>query len=333
MNRKHVMDRKQTRVGQTLALLGILLLSSVSQELCAQSSQTFDGQTFDGLIVDGERIISAEGSGKEVDKQHRGPNLTVGVQAQQNAAKILVAGKVLNKDYEHFPIRYQFFINRQLFRTQVSSPELPGPIGVDIGSDIATVPFNYTIVAEVLHPNRRFTTVVQGAVTQADVIVAPTTQVVTSLVDQCTLTLNLGEDNETTYSASQVTFKRSGTDVTAVFLASNSDSSESAAPGSNATDVQIRLSLEETDSSQNTQLERDVDGTLIYVTDDTVTSISVEGSFTLGNNEQASTGGGPLADYDLAELSLLSSDDAAIELDCGSAQSQAIKALASEIAN
>jgi hypothetical protein len=319
---RSLIPRRNDKTSRFLALFGALLLLGMSENLCAQ----------DGLIVDGERILSAEGAGKEVDKQHRGPNVTVGVQATETTTKILVAGKVLNENYQHFPIRYQFFINRQLFHTQVSSPELPGPIGVDIGTDIATIPFNYTIVAEVLHPNRRFTTVAQGAVTQSDVIVTPTAEVISNVLDQCTLVLNSGEDNESTFSASQVVLKRSGTDLTAAFTATNSESSEADSSASGSSDVQIRLSLQATDSSLDNQLVRDVDGTLIYVADDAVTSLAVEGSFSLSNKETTSDAGRPLSEFSVTELSLSSSEDLGVELECGSLQTQALKALASEIA-
>ena len=118
---------------------------------------------------------TAEGISGAIDKKRRSPVLTVetkgvtdeatGVQTQ----KIIVDAYVPNSEYADYPIKFDFYVNRKLFVSQTRSKELPGAIGVDIGTDIATPPFNYQIVATLLHPNRQFVTVAQGAIYASDI--------------------------------------------------------------------------------------------------------------------------------------------------------------------
>ncbi|MCB0354069.1 MAG: hypothetical protein KDD64_11105 [Bdellovibrionales bacterium] len=103
-------------------------------------------------------------AGKD-DSKGRTPDLFVRTIVKEGRVQILADARQRHEDLVDFPIQFDFFINRKLFTSQIRSPELPGPIGVDIGPDIAPVPFNYMIVATTLTPNGRpFTTVLPGAV-------------------------------------------------------------------------------------------------------------------------------------------------------------------------
>lgn len=111
-----------------------------------------------------QQILTSEGIAGDIDKHHRSPFLSVSHKLENSSVKILADGYLPNKEFEKYPIQFDFFVNRRLFSSQIRSPELPGPIGIDVGRDIAAPPFNYTVVAKVLHPNKTYTTVINGAV-------------------------------------------------------------------------------------------------------------------------------------------------------------------------
>ncbi|MBX7143225.1 MAG: hypothetical protein K1X79_02125 [Oligoflexia bacterium] len=113
-------------------------------------------------------ILITEGIGDDVDRGHRNPTLSVEVKHVGQGIKILADATVSNEGYAHFPIKFEFFVNRKLFATQIRTTALPGPVGVDIGRDVAEPPFNYTAVATLLHPNRQFTTIIEGSVYAVD---------------------------------------------------------------------------------------------------------------------------------------------------------------------
>lgn len=115
--------------------------------------------------------LEGRGISSHSDKHHRDPNITARVDTSTaGVVKILVDAYVASGEMQKFPIMFQFFVNRALFSTQLRSPELPGAVGIDIGADVATPPFNFSVVATVLHPNRRFTSVINGAVFNSDLI-------------------------------------------------------------------------------------------------------------------------------------------------------------------
>lgn len=108
--------------------------------------------------------IIAQGVAGDMDSHSRSPVLTVSTETATDNVKILADAYVQSPEFAKYPLRFDFFINRKLFTSQIRSPELPGAVGVDIGPDIAVPPFNYAVVVEMIHPNRTFTSVVQGAV-------------------------------------------------------------------------------------------------------------------------------------------------------------------------
>lgn len=111
-----------------------------------------------------QEALTSQGVAGDIDKGNRGPELSVRTENRSGTIAILADAHVPDTSFEKYPIQFDFFINRKLFSSQYRSPTLPGAVGVDIGPDVATTPFNYTVVATVLHPNRGYTTVIEGAV-------------------------------------------------------------------------------------------------------------------------------------------------------------------------
>ncbi len=147
-------------------LLFIASLLSVTVFLAASRSHA---------QVTADPVLTTEGISGDIDKKRRGPVLSVGVHHNQTdssgarggveSTTLLVDAFIPNKEYERYPIRFDFFVNRKLASSQLRSVELPGPIGLEVTSEMATIPFNYSVVATLLHPNREFTTILNGAVT------------------------------------------------------------------------------------------------------------------------------------------------------------------------
>ena len=108
--------------------------------------------------------LTTEGVSGEADKGRRSPVLSASTSVTTGNVKILVDAYVPSSQYQKFPIKFEFFVNRKLVLTQIRSSELPGPVGIDIGTKVASPPFNYSIVATLLHPNRQYTTVLNAAV-------------------------------------------------------------------------------------------------------------------------------------------------------------------------
>ncbi len=123
--------------------------------------------------------LVGEGINGYLDKGRRSPVVSISVERGDKKVTLLADAYVPNTEYSEYPILFEFFVNRKLFATQIRSKALPGPIGVDIGTDVAVPPFNYTVIGRLIHPNREFSTVIEGAVFA--------TNLVTTL--DCTLTV------------------------------------------------------------------------------------------------------------------------------------------------
>jgi len=168
-------------------------------------------------------VLTTEGVVGDIDKHRRGPQLSVSTEVGENVVQILADASMPNSQFAKYPLQFDFFINRRLFSSQVRSIELPGPIGVDVGSDIATPPFNYTVVAKVLHPNSVYTTVIQGAVYANDYTTTFTECTLTTVVTSDDLDL---DDVTTIYSAEDVLMNQvSNGNVSMSFSAASSDAS------------------------------------------------------------------------------------------------------------
>lgn len=108
--------------------------------------------------------ITVEGVVGDADRNRRAPILTVSTVRTDSVVKILADAYVFNTEMAKYPIQFDFFINRRLYSSQIRSVELPGPVGVEIGPEVAQVPFNYVVIAKVIHPNKTYTTALQAAV-------------------------------------------------------------------------------------------------------------------------------------------------------------------------
>jgi hypothetical protein len=115
-----------------------------------------------------QNVLVSEGIGGDIDKHRRGPVLSVGIKRAPAVVKLLVDTSIQNEQYADYPIQLDYYVNRMHFTSQIRSKALPGPLGIDVGSDYTAPPFNYTVVAKLLHPNREFTTVIEGAVFELD---------------------------------------------------------------------------------------------------------------------------------------------------------------------
>jgi hypothetical protein len=148
----------------------------------------------------------------EKDARGRNPELFVTRVHNDGYISLLVDAHVPHPDYQQYPIKFEYYINRKLFTSQIRSEELPGALGVDIGPDIASPPFNYAVVATLMHPHRATHSMVVGAVFSEEL----------SVTLNCTVT-----SGGTLYTVESTNTAQSGNDQFAVnFLATSSDGSE-----------------------------------------------------------------------------------------------------------
>lgn len=184
----------------------------------------------------------AEGIVGDIDSRRRSPVVSVRTENGTGGVKIFADAYVPNTEYVKYPIEFQFFVNRQLFATQLRSNELPGPVGVDIGRDFASPPFNYSIVATVLHPNRQFTTVVNGAVYSTDLA--------TTFVS-CTLTE--GSSSTMYVSGSTSLAQESDTQLAVPFIGTSADGTKTKSLSFTLNLTGTKLSGSATDSESRSE--------------------------------------------------------------------------------
>jgi len=174
-------------------------------------------------IPPGGAVLTTEGVSGDIDKHYREPVLSVRASAGATSTTIYADAYVINDEFKKYPIQFDFYVNRSLFASQIRSTELPGPVGVTVPHTAAALPFNYSVIAKVLHPNRVFTTVLNGAVERMDPTPVPGTTFL-----NCTLTDNLAEA-AVTYNQPRAEIVENGTQITAEFNATNTaDSAETA---------------------------------------------------------------------------------------------------------
>jgi hypothetical protein len=141
-----------------LAVSTIIALTSLAQlpvTVAQESEIVSDVSTGEGIVGD-------------IEKHRRAPVILSSTVSGTDVVKILVDSYVPNEEMRPYPIQFDFFINRQLFASQIRSVQQPGAIGVDIGTDVAVPPFDYTVIARVLHPSRTFTSVLTGTVAKSE---------------------------------------------------------------------------------------------------------------------------------------------------------------------
>ena len=125
-------------------------------------------------------VSTYEGVSGDGDKGRRGPVLSVSHSVDSSGATILVDAYTPSSDFTKYPIRFDFYVNRSLYASQLRSSEQPGAIGVTVPTAVASVPFNFAIVATVLHPNRLYTSVAEGKVFTSDLSTTLTCTVTTA---------------------------------------------------------------------------------------------------------------------------------------------------------
>jgi len=149
------------------ALLTVMLFSLVALPCSAQEVTN--------------RTVGISG---DMDYRDRSPDLGVTVVPHGNRVQILADAHVPNEKYARYPLQFDFYVNRRLFSSQMRTTELPGAVGIDVFPDVATTPFNYTVVARVITPNGRyFTTVLQGAVFSSNLLTTLDCTVLTGGID------------------------------------------------------------------------------------------------------------------------------------------------------
>jgi len=155
------------------------------------------------FAVQAQAQLSSQGIAGYQDKYQRNPNLTVSTKVGGSTTQILADTAILDPEYAQFPVRVDFYVNRKLYSSQYRSPGLPGNLGVEVPTSVAPLPFNYAVIATLLHPNRQFTTIIEGAVFASTL----------SGVLDCTFTTDATLDSAIDYSASSVSITQSGSNI------------------------------------------------------------------------------------------------------------------------
>lgn len=197
----------------TNLILGCLVgsLSTWAAPVIAFSEETKVAEGAQSVAVEVPLMpaTGVEGIAGDIDGRRRSPVLTVGTHMRGDIAIIKADAYLPNDDMAKYPIQFDFFINRRLYSSQIRSPEQPGAVGVELGSDVAALPFNFAVVAKVIHPNRVFSTVFQGVVEQLPYNLSFTS---------CTLTQSDSEDSDTASTAQGVnSIQQGSTALTVTF--------------------------------------------------------------------------------------------------------------------
>ena len=178
-----------------IAIIAIFFIGTAQ----AQTKETIGIETTEGL---------------HFDIRHRYAKLSVTENITDGNVQLLANVFVESDSTKLYPVKLEFFVNGQLFATQITSASLPRPVGVDIGTDIATVPFNYTVVASVLHPNRTIHSILEGVAFGSNL---------QSTLD-CTLTLDVDSETPSEFTADDINTTQTGSNTfDLVFDAINSD--------------------------------------------------------------------------------------------------------------
>lgn len=204
------------------------------------------------------------------DKKGRGPVLSVSIQhpSKDGENPKIVADAVVNqKEMVVYPIKFEFYVNRNLVATQLRSPELPGPVGYEVVPSVATTPFNYAVIATLMYPNRSFSSAVYGAVYAQDI---------TASLKSCTLTLanpsTDGSSSSQTYSASSITVLQQSNEAFSLSFTTSTLSD-----GSTASEVVASSSL--------TLKGEKVSGSLTATRDGVKEKFTISGSATLSDSD------------------------------------------------
>ncbi len=175
------------------------------------------------------KVLVNEGIAGYADKKDRNPVLSVRAVVEEGNVKLLADAEIKVEDLRKFPIRFDFFVNRSLVTSQIRSPELPGPVGIDVSSRTAAIPFNYAVIATLLHPNRQYVSSIYGAVFGEDL---------TASGLSCTLSIADSEGNAVEYTKSNVSIDQPTADtVSFSFNGATTESSEDTASASGTASI------------------------------------------------------------------------------------------------
>ncbi|MDC0357913.1 hypothetical protein OAO01_03785 [Oligoflexia bacterium] len=206
------------------------------------------------------------------DKKGRNPDLAVSKVMKNEVPTILVDAQIPEPGHRIYPIRFDFYINRRLFSSQIRSDELPGAVGVSIGPDIAAVPFTYAVVATLMSPNRFYTSMLTGAFFASNLLAT----------FDCTLTLSSDDGEESTdYVANDVATDQSGNNSFSFSFDANSISVDStvalsASVSTSGEDKAAGTLTVTRDSDGSTTRVTDVSGTATFDDSGNLKSLSVE---------------------------------------------------------
>lgn len=186
-------------------------------------------------------IITGEGISGDIDKKRRSPTVSLSTNKTEGNVQILVDAFVADTEYQKYPIQFDFYINRKFFTSQLRSTELPGAIGIDVASSVAKTPFNYSIVARTLHPNREFTTVINGAVFDTDI----------AAQFDCTLTTAINSEESREYIANGVNLNQVGNDALSISFETNST------PEGHSVKLSGTININDSEASSNITINED----------------------------------------------------------------------------
>ncbi len=217
-------------------------------------------------LIPSSGTITGEGISGESDRDRRSPTVSVNASTSETGSKILVDAYIADPEFKNYPIQFDFYINRQFYTSQLRSSELPGPIGIDIPLTAATTPFNYSVVAKTMHPNRVFTTIINGAVFSSNL----------NASFDCTLTTGINSDDSIVYISNNTSIEQSGN--SSVSLSFEAEST----PDGHEVSASSNISISGTEATGTIVIEEDgneartvnVTGT-VEQTDSKLTSLSL----------------------------------------------------------
>ena len=157
--------------------------------------------------------LSVSGISGDTDLKDRSPLLTYTKDVTSTQSKISASATVVNDGYKKYPIRYDFYINGELFSSQVTSTELPLTPTITLDRTDHPLPYNYTIVATLITPNRTISTTSYGSVVESEV----------GIPRACTLTSTDSSLPSPSYTASSVSFSGDSTKLNTTFTGVASD--------------------------------------------------------------------------------------------------------------
>ena len=219
MNKLHLGSKYPVEAAIGLSTSPIVLSMALSFITLTTAILPFEVQAQDSST---RATLRNEGIAGDIDKHHRGPLLSVQSSVSDEQFSLVTEVSVLNEEFSKYPIKIEFFVNRTLVSTQYRSPELPGALGITLSRTEYPLPVNYSVVATQLHPNRTYTTVIQGAIFGEDL----------TSITSCSLTTTEGEESST-YNSTSLTIAQSGQTTFEISFSGKSESeSEIQASGS-----------------------------------------------------------------------------------------------------